>query len=96
MKWIPLTRVSEHEDIGAGVAAGKHQVEAEDFDFGYDLYAYGVKVASLAEGRMGYPEWARRSGRLDYIHSVDDRYDQAMTGSAHPTEESGSDFATTS
>jgi hypothetical protein len=53
-------------------------------------------VASLAEGRMGYPEWARRSGRLDYIHSVDDRYDQAMTGSAHPTEESGSDFATTS
>jgi hypothetical protein len=39
------------------------------------LYADGVKVALFAEGRMGYGEWARRSGRLDYIHSVDDRYD---------------------
>jgi hypothetical protein len=33
------------------------------------------KVASFAEGRMGYREWVRRSGRLEYIHSIDDRYD---------------------
>jgi hypothetical protein len=41
-----LTPISEHEDIGAAVAAGKHQVEVEDFDFGYGLYADGVGVAS--------------------------------------------------
>ena len=70
-----LTLVSEHEDISAGVAAGKHQVEVEDFDFGYGLYAAGVRVASVAEGRMGYREWARRNGRLGDIHSIDDRYD---------------------
>ena len=70
-----LTPISEHEDICAAVAAGKHQVEVEDLDFSYGLYAEGVKVASFAEGRMGYREWALRSGRLEYIHSMDDRYD---------------------
>jgi hypothetical protein len=59
-----LTPVSEHQDICAAVAAGKHQVEVEDFDFGYVLYADGGRVASFAEGRIGYREWARRSGRL--------------------------------
>ena len=48
-----LTPVSQHEDICAGVAAGKHQVEAEDLNFSYGLYADGVKVASFAEGRIG-------------------------------------------
>ena len=47
----------------------------EDFDFGYGLFADGVKVASFAEGRIGYREWARRSGRLEDIHSLDDRLD---------------------
>jgi hypothetical protein len=70
-----LTPISDHEDICAGVAAGKHQVEVEDFDFSYGLYADSVKVASFADGRAGYREWARRSGRLEYIHSLDDRYD---------------------
>jgi hypothetical protein len=69
------TPISEHEDIVAGTAAGKHQVELEDFDYSYGLYADGVKVASFAEGRMGYREWARRSGRLADIYSMDDRYD---------------------
>jgi hypothetical protein len=71
-----LTPISGHEDICAGVAAGRHRVEVEDFDFSYGLSADGVKVASFAEGRMGYREWALRSGRLEYIHSVDDRYDR--------------------
>jgi hypothetical protein len=70
-----LTPVSEHEDIVAAVVAGKHQVEVEDFDFGYGLFADGVKVASFAEGRIGYREWACRNGRLADIHSFDDRYD---------------------
>ena len=51
----------EHEDIVDGVAAGKHRVEVEDFDFGYGLYADGVRVASFAEGRIGYRERARRN-----------------------------------
>jgi hypothetical protein len=70
-----LTPISKHEDVVAAVAAGKQQVEVEDFDFSYGLYADGVKVASFAEGRIGYREWARRNGRLYDIHSVDDRYD---------------------
>ena len=53
------------------MAAVKHRVE----DFGYGLYAVGVKVASFAEGRIGFREWARRNGRLGDIHSLDDRYD---------------------
>jgi hypothetical protein len=65
----------EHEDIVNGVAAGKHRVEVEDFDFGYGLYADGVRVASFAEGCIGYRVWARRNGRLGDIHSIDDRLD---------------------
>ena len=70
-----ITPISEHRDIVAAVAAGKHQVEVEDLDFSYGLYADGLKVASFAEGRIGYREWALRSGRLEYVHSMDDRYD---------------------
>ncbi len=70
-----LTPISQHEDICAGLTAGKHKVEVEDLDFSYGLYADGVQVATLAEGRMGYREWAHRSGRLGDIHSIDDRYD---------------------
>jgi hypothetical protein len=70
-----LTPVSEHEDIVAAVVAGKHQVEVEDFDFSYGVYADGARVICFAEGRIGYREWARRNGRLGGIHSIDDRYD---------------------
>jgi hypothetical protein len=70
-----LTPVSEHENIVDGVAAGKHQVEVEDFDFSYGLFVDGGRAASFAEGRIGYREWARRNGRLGGIHSIDDRYD---------------------
>ena len=47
----------------------------EDFDFSYALYADGVKVATFAEGRIGYREWATGADSLEYIHSIDDRYD---------------------
>ena len=70
-----LTPISEHQHICASVAAGKHRVEVEDFEYSYGLYADGVKVASFAEGRIGYREWVRRNGRLADIHSIDDRYD---------------------
>ena len=65
----------EHEDIVDGVAAGKHRVEVEDFDFSYGVYANGRRVICFAEGRIGYREWARRNGRLGVIHSIDDRLD---------------------
>ena len=72
-----LTPISEHEDIVSGVGAGRHQVEVEDFDFSYGLFTADLvaRVARFAYGRAGYREWARRSGRLEYIHSLDDRYD---------------------
>jgi hypothetical protein len=70
-----LTPISGHGDIVDGVAAGKHQVEVEDFDFSYGLFVDGGRVASFAEGRIGYREWAHRSGRLGEIHSLDDRLD---------------------
>ena len=70
-----LTPISEYQDIVPGVAAGKHRVEVEGFDFSYGLFVDGGRVASFAEGRTGYREWARRNGRLGDIHSIDDRYD---------------------
>jgi hypothetical protein len=71
--WFTFSR--EHGDIVDGVAAGKHRVEVEDFDFIYGLFVDGGRVASFAEGHIGYREWARRNGRLDDIHSIDDRLD---------------------
>jgi hypothetical protein len=65
----------EHEDISAAVAAGKHQVEVEDVDFSYGVYANGARVICFTEGRIGYREWASRNGRLADIHSLDDRLD---------------------
>ena len=70
-----LAPVSEHEDIVAAVIAGKHQVEVEDFDFSYGVYANGRRVICFAEGRIGYRQWARRKRRLEDIHSIDDRLD---------------------
>jgi hypothetical protein len=70
-----LTPISEHKDIPTAVAAGKHLVEVEDFEFSYGLYVDGGRVACFAEGRIGYREWARRYGRLADIHSIDDRLD---------------------
>src|SRR5215203_4335692 len=65
-----LTPVSEHKEIAAAVAAGRYRVEVEDFDFGYGLFADGVRVACFGEGRIGYREWARRNGRPGDIHSL--------------------------
>jgi len=72
------TVVSEHHDFLTGIAAGGYAVEVEDFDFAYCLQGVDdVRVATFREGRIGYREWAMRSGRLasDYIHSLDDKYD---------------------
>ena len=65
----------EREDIVAAIAAGRHKVEVEAFDFSHGLFADGINVASFAKGRIGYREWAGRNGRLGDIHSIDDRLD---------------------
>lgn len=69
------TEVSQHDDLLTGIAAGQYAVDVEDWNYSYGLYSDGVKVASFADGRIGYREWARRSGRLDVVHALDDRYD---------------------
>jgi hypothetical protein len=75
-----LTPVSQHEDIHTGIAAGGYVVEVEDLDFAYALYAGDpsngsstTRVASFRLGRIGYREWATRSGRMS--PSVEDRLD---------------------
>ncbi len=74
-----LTLVSEHENILTGIAAGGYAVEVEDLDFAYALYAgdpsngSSTRVAFFREGRIGYREWATRSGRIN--PSVEDRLD---------------------
>ena len=75
-----LTPVSQHEDIHTGIAAGGHAVEVEDLEFAYVLHAghpsngsSTPRVASFREGRIGYREWATRSGRIN--PSVEDRLD---------------------
>jgi hypothetical protein len=71
--------VSEHEDILTGIAAGGYAVEVEDLTFAYALYAgdpsngSSTRVASFREGRIGYREWATRSGRIS--PSLEDRLD---------------------
>jgi hypothetical protein len=50
-----------------------HALEVEDFDSSFSLYADGVRVASFADGRATYREWAMRTGRLS--PSVEDRLD---------------------
>ena len=74
-----LPPVSRHEDMLTGIAAGGYAVEVEDLDFAYALCAgdpsngSATRVASFREGRIGYREWATRSGRIN--PSVEDRYD---------------------
>src|SRR5215211_3496859 len=74
-----LTPVSQHQDILTAMAAGGYAVEVEDLDFAYALYAgdpsngSSTRVASFREGRIGYREWATRSGRIS--PSVEDRLD---------------------
>ena len=48
-----LTPISEHEDIVAAVIAGKHQVEVEDFDFSYGVYANPRSQGDLLPLRVG-------------------------------------------
>jgi hypothetical protein len=69
------TFISEHGGLLTGISAGKDAIATQDFDFAYALHADGVRVATFAEGRIGYREEALSNGRLSDIHIIDDRYD---------------------
>ena len=71
------SEVSQRSDLLTGIAAGNYAVDVEDFDFAYALHSNGTRVATFGKGRIGYREWAHRSGRLqdEYLHSLDDKYD---------------------
>ena len=72
------SEVSRHNDLFTGIEAGKYAVEVEDYDFAYCLHTDDdVRISTFGKGRIGYREWARRTGRLqdELIHSLDDKYD---------------------
>jgi hypothetical protein len=74
-----ISLISEHADIVSGIAEGRRVVEHDDHDYAYSLHTEdGCRVATFAEGRIGYREWARRSGRLDTIHALDDKYEHEI------------------
>jgi hypothetical protein len=70
------TLISEYDSIVEGIAEGRRIVERDDHNYAYCLNSNGTRLAMFAEGRIGYREWARRSGRLDYIHALDDNGDE--------------------
>ena len=68
------TEISQHGDLLTGIAAGEDTVSTLDYDFAYALHTDdGVRVATFADGRIGYRMWATRTGRLS--PSVEDRYE---------------------
>ena len=75
-----LTLVSQHGDFLTAIAAGGYAVEVEDLEFAYVLHAGDpsngsstTRVASFREGRIGYRDWAMRTGLIS--PSVEDRLD---------------------
>jgi hypothetical protein len=70
-----LTSISEYPSIGVGIVAGNHVVTVEDHEYPYCLNTDdGVRVSTFGKGRIGYREWAYRTGRLEFISSEDDKY----------------------
>jgi hypothetical protein len=67
------TEVSSFATLSEGACEAGRIVEEIDHDFAYELRSPTHKVATFAEGRIGYREWAIRSGRIN--PSVEDRYD---------------------
>ena len=75
---LTTTEVGRYGNVVEGCAAGRHITEEVDWEYSYGLYVDGVKVASFADGRRGYREWCRRTGRMqdEVIHSLDDKLDR--------------------
>ena len=67
------TEISTHESLLEGTIAAANIVEGVDYDFAYEVRNGSSIVASFATGRIGYREWATRTGRIS--PSLEDRYD---------------------
>jgi hypothetical protein len=72
------TSISTHESLIDGTIAAVNIVEGVDFDYAYEVRTGDPVngshvVASFATGRIGYREWAMRTGRIS--PSLEDRYD---------------------
>ena len=57
-----LTIISEHQNVVDGVAAGKHRVKVEDFDFGYGLDLLRAGVPSPGLRPYCVPGWVAEMG----------------------------------
>jgi hypothetical protein len=67
------TEISHHESIADGMVAAGHIIEHVDYDYAYELHSDMGRVATFAEGRIGYREWATRTVRIS--PSLEDKYD---------------------
>jgi hypothetical protein len=68
-----LTPVSSFASLSAATCAAGYTVESVDHDYAYELHSPNGRVATFAEGRIGYRMWAMKTGRLS--PSLDDRLD---------------------
>jgi hypothetical protein len=67
------TSISTHESLLEGTIAAANIVEGVDFDYAFEVRTGSCVVASFATGRIGYREWAMRTGRIS--PSLEDKYD---------------------
>ncbi len=67
------TEISQHGSIVEGTSAAGYIVESVDHDYAYELHSPSGRVATFAEGRIGYRGWAMRAGHIS--PSLEDRYD---------------------
>lgn len=67
------TEVSSFASLSEATCEAGRIVENVDHDYAYELRTPNGRVATFAEGRIGYRMWAMRRGRIS--PSVEDRYD---------------------
>jgi hypothetical protein len=59
-----LTPVSRYTSLAEAACAAGHVIEDLDHDFAYELHTLYGRVALFGEGRIGYRQWAIRTGRI--------------------------------
>jgi hypothetical protein len=67
------SEVSRHVSLQEGLCEAGRIIDNVDHDFAYSLHSEHGCVATFAENRRYYREWAIRSSRIN--PSVEDRYD---------------------
>jgi len=67
------SEISTHDSLLEDTIAAANIVEGVDSGYAYEVRSGSGVVASFATGRIGYREWATRTGRIS--PSLEDRYD---------------------